>query len=72
MENAALTCHPIVTFLQIAFDLPMATSVPLGYGHNYSPANYLDVWIAVTAPIGWTENDTCRLEEFVADRPFPT
>ncbi|MDG1897843.1 MAG: alpha/beta-hydrolase family protein [Fuerstiella sp.] len=47
-----LEWYPIVTFLQIAFDLPMATSVPLGYGHNYSPANYLDAWIAVMAPAG--------------------
>ena len=29
-----LKWYPIVTFLQIAFDLPMATSVPLGHGHK--------------------------------------
>jgi uncharacterized membrane protein len=66
-----LQWYPIVTFLQIAFDLPMATSVPLGYGHNYSPENYLDAWIAVTAPVGWTENDSRRLKELLTDRPFP-
>jgi uncharacterized membrane protein len=39
---------PIVTFFQILFDLPMATSVPTGYGHNYAPADYLECWISVT------------------------
>lgn len=45
-----LRWYPIVTFLQIAFDLPMATTVPIGHGHNYSPANYIDGWVAVTDP----------------------
>ena len=37
-----LDWYPIVTFLQVACDLPMATSVPTGYGHNIAPANYID------------------------------
>lgn len=41
---------PVVTFLQILCDLPMATSVPAGYGHNMSPDNYIDAWVAVTQP----------------------
>ena len=45
-----LAWYPIVTFLQIGFDLPMATSVPIGYGHNYAPAGYIDAWIEVTEP----------------------
>lgn len=48
-----LRWYPIVTFLQVAFDLPMATAVPVGYGHNYSPSSYIDAWIAVTDPVGW-------------------
>ncbi len=62
-----LTWYPIVTFLQIAFDLPMATSVPIGYGHNYAPANYIDAWIAVTEPEEWSPTDTERLKETFAD-----
>jgi uncharacterized membrane protein len=58
---------PIVTFLQIAFDLPMATSVPIGYGHNYSPANYIDGWVAVTAPDDWGDADTARLKRLFGD-----
>lgn len=59
---------PLVTFLQIGFDIPMATSVPVGYGHNFAPANYLDAWIAVTAPGAWSENDTERLKQLFASR----
>ena len=58
-----LQWYPIVTFLQIAFDLPMATSVPIGFGHNYSPSSYIDAWIAVTQPEKWTSKDTERLKE---------
>lgn len=53
---------PIVSFLQIGFDLPMATSVPIGYGHNYAPAAYIDAWVEVTDPEGWTAADTERLK----------
>jgi uncharacterized membrane protein len=45
-----LSWYPLVTFLQIACDLPMATSVPAGYGHNIAPDSYIDAWIAVTEP----------------------
>lgn len=58
-----LTWYPIVTMLQIGFDLPMATAVPHGYGHNYAPSSYIDSWIAVTAPKAWTEADTARLKD---------
>jgi uncharacterized membrane protein len=62
-----LKWFPVVTFLQIGFDLPMATSVPTGYGHNYSPASYIDAWIAVTAPEGWSNEHTNRLKQLFAD-----
>ncbi|MBB3207880.1 putative membrane protein [Rhodopirellula rubra] len=61
--SPALRWYPIVTFLQIAFDLPMATSVPIGYGHNYSPSNYIDAWVAVTEPDGWSRDELIRLKE---------
>jgi len=54
---------PIVTFLQIAFDLPMATSPPAGYGHNFAPSSYIDAWIEVTQPESWTDGDTRRLKD---------
>ncbi|MEM1070114.1 MAG: alpha/beta-hydrolase family protein [Planctomycetota bacterium] len=57
-----LDWYPIVTFLQVAGDLPMATSVPQGHGHNIAPENYIDGWIAVTEPKGWSASDTQRLK----------
>ncbi|TWU58574.1 hypothetical protein Poly51_13530 [Rubripirellula tenax] len=54
--------YPVVTFLQIGFDLPLATSVPVGYGHNYSPSSYIDAWVAVTQPIGWNDRSLNRLK----------
>ncbi|MDZ4659589.1 MAG: alpha/beta-hydrolase family protein [Bythopirellula sp.] len=58
-----LRWYPIVTFLQTAFDLPMATSIPHGYGHNYAASSYIDAWIAVTEPTGWSDEDVQRLKE---------
>jgi uncharacterized membrane protein len=62
-----LDWYPIVTFLQIACDLPMATSVPAGYGHNIAPASYIDAWTAVTAPPDWSAGDTERLMQVFAE-----
>jgi uncharacterized membrane protein len=62
-----LDWYPVVTFLQIACDLPMATSVPTGYGHNIAPANYIDAWIAVSGPDGWDAADTERLKRLFAN-----
>jgi len=58
---------PILTFLQTAFDLPMATTVPKGYGHDFAPASYIDAWIAVTDPPNWTADDTNRLKQKFAE-----
>lgn len=64
--------YPIVTFLQVAFDIPMATSVPAGFGHTFTPAGYIDGWIAVTEPKGWTLSDIQRLKDrFVDFDPSP-
>lgn len=50
----------------------MATSAPLGYAHNYSPAEYIDAWIAVTTPKSWTAQNTSALKAAYADfNPSP-
>lgn len=63
-----LTWYPLITFLQIACDLPMATSIPKGYGHNFAPAHYIDAWIAVTEPKNWTAEDTKRLKDYFREK----
>jgi uncharacterized membrane protein len=63
-----LRWYPVVTFLQTAFDLPMATSVPSGYGHNFDPGSYIDAWIAVTEPDGVVADDANRLKRRFAEK----
>ncbi|MFG0262430.1 MAG: alpha/beta hydrolase [Novipirellula sp. JB048] len=63
-----LRWYPIITFLQVAFDMPMATSVPMGYGHNYAPSSYIDAWIAVTQPPGWDEHKVAALKALFKKR----
>ena len=63
---------PVVSFFQIAFDIPMATSVPLGYGHNFAPTDYIDAWIEVTQPKNWNTADTENLKaHFIGFNPQP-
>ena len=69
--SSYLRWYPIITFLQVAFDLPMATSVPIGYGHNYSPSSYIDAWIAVTQPDGWTPEKVDALKSLFRSKQTP-
>lgn len=41
---------PVVTALQVAADMALSNNAPLGHGHQYAPASYIDGWITVTAP----------------------
>jgi uncharacterized membrane protein len=63
-----LRWYPIVTFLQTAFDLPMATTVPHGYGHNFNAASYIDAWIEITQPPNWTAANAERLKRYFAEQ----
>ena len=70
--SPALRWFPLVTFFQVGFDIPAATSVPLGYGHNFAPANYIDAWIEVTQPNNWNAADTVKLKtHFTGFDPSP-
>lgn len=70
--SPSLRWFPLVTFFQVGFDIPMATSVPLGYGHNFAPANYIDAWIEVTQPKNWSAADTAKLKShFIGFDPSP-
>lgn len=52
---------PVVTQFQLALDMAIALSAPSGHGHSYYAHDYIGPWLAVTAPDGWTEDDTARL-----------
>ncbi len=62
-----LEFYPLVTFLQVAFDMIVATDIPSGYGHNFAPNHYTDAWIEVTEPRNWSAADTKKLKEHYAD-----
>jgi uncharacterized membrane protein len=63
---------PVVPFLQAASDVPMATTVPLGYGHNFAPDSYIEGWIEVTQPKDWGAADTEKLKaHFIDFNPTP-
>lgn len=53
---------PIVTKLQLALDMILASDVPPGFGHAYYARDYIEPWVQVTAPEGWTQFDTERLK----------
>ena len=66
--SPALKWYPIVTFLQILFDLPMADRVPKGNAHNYAASSYIDAWLAVTQPHSWEESEIIRLKTIFKGR----
>ncbi len=51
---------PIVTFWQVSADLPSNYDVPAGHGHRYLEL-YVDGWVTVVRPDGWTPQDSERL-----------
>ena len=52
---------PVVSFLQVAFDMMLATTTPVGTGHVYQAEHYLAAWRAVLAPADWTEANQIAL-----------
>ena len=53
---------PIVTQFQLALDMALAFGAPVGHGHAYYAQDYIAPWAEVTAPNGWTDADTRRLQ----------
>jgi uncharacterized membrane protein len=63
-----LRWYPVVTMLQLGLDMAVATTTPMGYGHVYAPEHYVDGWLAVTAPQGWSADRIARLKQHLANR----
>lgn len=63
-----LRWYPVVTMLQLTLDMALATATPVGYGHVYAPEHYVDAWIAVTDPAGWSPPQLARLKEHLRAR----
>jgi uncharacterized membrane protein len=62
-----LRWFPLVTMLQLAADMVVGTA-PKGFGHEYAPEHYIDAWLALTEPAGWTASDVERLKDFFRSR----
>ncbi len=58
---------PIVTGLQVAFDMIGASALGPGLGHHYAASHYIDAWVAVTEADGWTDADVARLKNHFKD-----
>jgi uncharacterized membrane protein len=52
--SSELRWYPVVTMLQLALDMAVATTTPIGYGHVYAPQHYVDAWVAVTNARDWS------------------
>lgn len=64
-----LRWYPVVTLLQIALDMALATTAPMGHGHVYAPEHYIDAWIEVTGVRGLSDGDVTRLKRlFLSER----
>jgi uncharacterized membrane protein len=61
-----LRWYPVVTMLQLALDMAVATSTPMGYGHVYAPEHYIDAWLAVT-DIHWPPEAVARLKDHLGN-----
>lgn len=61
-----LRWYPVVTMLQLAVDMAVATSTPMGYGHVYAPEHYIDAWLAVTDVHDWSPEALARLKDHLA------
>lgn len=58
-----LRWFPVVTMLQLAADMASGVS-PRGFGHAYAAEHYLDSWVALTEPAGWTSEELGQLRAF--------
>jgi uncharacterized membrane protein len=64
--SPALRWFPGVTMVQLAADMTVANSPPPGYGHNFAAEHYIDAWLALMEPDGWTADDVSRLKALYA------
>lgn len=67
-----LSWYPIVTMLQLALDMAVATNTPMGFGHVYAPEHYVDAWVAVADVRDWSADALAELKERLAAKARKT
>lgn len=60
--SPALRWYPVVSAVQLAADMLVASYPPPGFGHNFAAEHYIDAWLALIEPDGWTAADIARLK----------
>jgi uncharacterized membrane protein len=58
-----LRWYPVVTMLQLALDMLMANTTPMGYGHVFAPAHYVDGWLTLMDVETWSPDRIAGLKE---------
>ncbi|HVJ01776.1 MAG TPA: alpha/beta-hydrolase family protein, partial [Sphingomonas sp.] len=66
--SPALRWYPVVSFLQLLVDAPMAMFAPIGHGHVYAPSDYVNAWIQVTDVRGWSAGEIARLKNHLSQQ----
>jgi uncharacterized membrane protein len=42
--------------------MALSLTSPLGHGHVYAPADYIDAWMALVEPPGWSPEQLAQLK----------
>lgn len=66
--SPALRWYPLVSMFQLALDMLLADTAPMGYGHVYAPSHYVDAWLLVTGIADWPPQDISRLKQMLDQR----
>jgi uncharacterized membrane protein len=61
--SSELRWYPVVTMLQLGLDMLMANGTPMGYGHVFAPAHYVDAWLTLMDVEGWSADQIARLKQ---------
>lgn len=61
-----LRWFPVVTMLQLLADMMLGTAPP-GFGHEYAATDYIDAWLTLTEPEGWSDSEIKRLRRLFAE-----
>lgn len=66
--SAAVRWYPVISMLQLAVDMLLADSTPMGYGHVFAPSHYVVAWSAILGDHGWSPAERDRLRWMLDQR----
>lgn len=60
--SPAMHWYPVVSIVQTAFDMMLAGTAPMGFGHVFAPSDYTAGWLEVSGVDDWTPEEFSRLQ----------